>query len=197
MEINIENAHLVLKKYLEEKNQKKYEHSIRVAKISEILAQTWGVDVSKAVIAGLLHDIGKSMSKQEMLSLCVRHNITIYDFELWENVTALHGRISSLLFEEEFEGNDEKTIKEISHAISSHIAGDENMSLLDKVTFIADNLDLKEGSKDLLKKIEKGEVGPNDCVRQIIKQKIAKNQKKGWEHNPLLNATLMDMDDER
>lgn len=197
MEINVENAHLVLKKYLEGKNQDKYEHSIRVAKISEILAQKWGAPILDAVIAALLHDIGKSMSKQEMLSLCVRNNITIYDFELWENVTALHGRISSLLFEEEFKGNDKKRIEEISHAISSHIAGDDKMSLLDKVVFIADNLDLKEENKELLEKIKCGNVGPDDCIRRIISHKIEKSQKKGWEHNPLLDATLSDIDEER
>lgn len=198
MEINVENAHLVLKKYLEGTNQKKYEHSIRVAKISEILAKKWGVSASDAVIAALLHDIGKSMSKQQMLSLCVRNNITIYDFELWENVTALHGRISSLLFEEEFQGNDRKRIELISHAISSHIAGDEKMSLLDKIIFIADNLDLKEENKEILEQIQSGQIdNPDDCIRRIIKQKIQKSQKKGWQHNPLLDATLNNLDFER
>ena len=198
MEINIENAHSVLKKYLEGTNQKKYEHSIRVAKISQMLAQKWGASAPDAVIAALLHDIGKSMSKQQMLSLCVRNNITIYDFELWENVTALHGRISSLLFEEEFKGNDSKRIKAISHAISSHVAGDEKMNLLDKIIFIADNLDLKEESKDLLEQIQSGQVNnPEDCIKRIIRQKIQKSQKKGWQHNPLLDATLDDVDYER
>lgn len=198
MEINVENAHLVLKKYLEKANPDKYEHSIRVAKISEMLAQKWGVSVSDAVIAALLHDIGKSMSKREMLTLCVRNNITIYDFELWENVTALHGRISSLLFEEEFKGNDRKRIKQISQAISNHIAGNERMSLLDKIVFIADNLDLKEENKELVEQMKSGQINsPDECIRRIIIQKIKKSQMKGREYNPLLDATLQGIDDER
>lgn len=32
MELNVENAFLVLKKYLEKTNKNKYEHSIRVAR---------------------------------------------------------------------------------------------------------------------------------------------------------------------
>lgn len=55
-------------------NYIKYEHSIRVAKTSQLLAEKWGVLTSDAV---LLHDIGKSMSKQQMLSLCVRKNTTV------------------------------------------------------------------------------------------------------------------------
>ena len=186
MEISIENAQKVLKKYLE--GTDKYEHSIRVAKISEQLAEKWGASVLDALVAALLHDIGKSMSKQQMLSLCVRNNITIYDFELFENITALHGKISALLFEEEFKGNDSKKIEEISHAISSHVAGDINMSLLDKIIFIADNLDLKEGSTELFDEIKLGKIDPDSCIEKIIQQKMKRNEEKGFEYNPLLDG---------
>lgn len=195
MEISIENAEKVLKKYLE--GTDKYEHSIRVAKISELLAQKWGAIVSDAVIAALLHDIGKSMSKQQMLSLCVRKNITIYEFELLENITALHGKISALLFEEEFKGNDRKKIEEISHAILSHVAGDINMNLLDKIIFIADNLDLKEEGRKLLEQIKSGEVNPDECIERVIQQKMLRNEEANRIWNPLLDAANKGPDIER
>lgn len=195
MEINIENAQKVLKKYLE--GTDKYEHSIRVAKISEMLAEKWGGSVSDAVVAALLHDIGKAMSKQQILSLCVRNNITMYDFELFENITALHGKISSLLFEEEFKGNDSNKIQEISHAISSHVAGDINMGLLDKIIFISDNIDLKEGSEELFEDIKSGKIDLDTCIEKIIQQKIKRNEEKGFEYNPLLDAANKGPDVER
>lgn len=187
MQITIENAQLVLKKYLEGTN--KYDHSIRVAKISELLARKWHAPIKETVIAALLHDIGKSMSRQQMLSLCVRNNIPIYDFELFENITALHGKVSAFLFKEEFKGNIESTIETISHAISSHVAGDINMSLLDKIIFISDNLDGKEGSIELLEQIKNDEVTPDDCIDIIVEQKFKRNQKKYMIYNPLLDAT--------
>lgn len=197
MVLNLENAYLVLKKYLKESNPNKYEHSIRVAKTSGILAQKWGAPVSDAVIVALLHDIGKSMSKQQMLSLCVRNNITIYDFELFENITALHGRISALIFEEEFKENDKKRIELISHAISNHSTGSRNMNILDKIIFIADNLDLKEESTKLYEEVKSGNINnPDYYVKKIIEQKIHRSEKnRKQEYNPLLDDTIKGLEE--
>lgn len=195
MEINEENAKLVLRKYLEGTN--KYDHSIRVAQISRLLAQKWNAPVSDAVIIALLHDIGKSMTKQQMLSLCLRNNITIYDFELFENVTALHGKVSSILFEDEFKGNDKQKMDTISHAISNHVAGDINMGILDKIIFIADNLESKVGVREILERIHAGKVNPDECIDLIIQQKAKRNEKRGMISNPMLDAANKGPDAER
>ena len=88
MEITINNAKKVLKKYLAE-NRKKLYHSIRVAKVAKILAEKNGVPVDEAVIASLLHDIGKTMTPQEMLAFCASREITMYDFEIFQAPGAL------------------------------------------------------------------------------------------------------------
>ena len=167
--------------------------------IGKLLAEEWGASVSDVVIAALLHDIGKSMTKQEMLSLCVRNNITIYDFELFENLTALHGKVSAMLFEQEFKGNDKKRIELISHAILSHSAGDINMNIIDKIVYISDNLDLKEESKELLKQIKSGQIyNPDYYVREITKQKIQRSKNRGdYQYNPLLDAIMSEEETER
>lgn len=195
MDISIENAQIILKKYLDGTN--KYEHSYRVAKISRILADKWGESVSDAVIAALLHDIGKRMNKQQMLSICSRNNVTLYDFEIFENALSLHGKVSAILFEEEFKGNDSEKMKHISHAISSHVAGDSKMTLLDKIIFVADNLDMKEGSKEILDRILADELNPDECVEIIIQEKVKRNNNKKRIMNPLLDIANKDMDDGR
>lgn len=195
MEINIENAQIILKKYLDGTN--KYEHSYRVAKISRILADKWGESVSDAVVVALLHDIGKCMNKQQMLSICSRNNVTLYDFEIFENILSLHGRVSAILFEEEFKGNDAEKMKHISHAISSHVAGDSEMTLLDKIIFVADNLDMKEGSKEILDRILSDELNPDESVEMIIQEKVKRNNHKKRIMNPLLDITNKGIDDER
>ena len=77
MKITIENAKKVLIKYLG-KNTEKVNHSIRVAEIAKKLAEKCGENVKEAVIAALLHDIGKSMNEQEMLNLCLRRETTLF-----------------------------------------------------------------------------------------------------------------------
>ena len=43
LDITRKNALLVLRKYLEKTNEKRFEHSIRVAQTGKILATKWGV----------------------------------------------------------------------------------------------------------------------------------------------------------
>lgn len=167
--------------------------------ISKLLAKEWGAPVSDTVIASLLHDIGKSMSTQEILSLCLRNNVTMYDFELFENTSVLHEKASAIIFEEEFKGNDEKRMDLISHAISTHSTGDISMSIIDKIVYISDNLDLKEEGKELLKGIKDGQIHDSDYyVKEITKQKIQRSIKRGQEqYNPLLDATMKGEEIER
>lgn len=195
LDLTVENAYIILKKYLEEVDPKRFEHSIHVAEISSILARKWNVNFEEAEIAGLLHDIGKSMNKKDMLTLCVRNNVTIYDFELWETAEALHGKVSSLLIAEEFNKNDLPKFERISRAISYHVAGGEEMSPLDKVIFIADNLE--HGKNDSIRlKIQSGELNTlNSCVRAIIQDKIERANMKSKELNPMLNLALEEVDE--
>ena len=223
MDITKKNALIVLKKYLGDKNQEKFEHSIRVAKICKILAEKWDVSLKDdAIIAGLLHDIGKSMNKQNLLSLCIRKNLTVYDFELFETPMALHGKVSSLLFEDEFnpqqenqpstksedsvnlktkndcnqklvnelENKELERFERISHAISCHVSGDENMNLLDKILFIADNVE-PERKNATLSKIQSDIISnPDECIKIIIDDKISRSIKRKRKFNPLLRSTL-------
>ncbi len=197
LDINVENALIILKKYLGNTNPKKYEHSIRVAKTCKMLADKWNISTSDAIIAGLLHDIGKSLSKMQMLELCSRNGTTLYDFEIFDNLTALHGKVGALIFEKEFNKTDITRFNAISKAISSHVTCSENMTDLEKVVFIADNIEPKR-KNNLLSKIQSGKINnPNECIVKIIKNKIKKANKKKREPNPLLNATLESIDNER
>lgn len=197
LELTSKNAFLVLKKYLEEKNPDKFEHSIRVAKTSKILAKKWNVSVEDTVIAALLHDIGKSLTRSEMLAFVSMKGLPIYDFEVWDNLAALHGRVSAALFESEFINTDSKRFNSISHAISSHVAGDENMSDLDKIIFIADNIE-PDRCNNMLYLIESGQIStPDECIKKIISEKIKKSNEKNRAYNPFLEATLDSFDDER
>lgn len=172
MDITIENANNILRKYLSN-NENKLKHSMRVANISKLLAKKWNVPVDDAVIAALLHDIGKSLTKKEMLNMCVQNNLTMYDFEIFETAEALHGKVSSLLFEKEFDKEKEpERFASISHAISYHVAGGEdNMSMLDKVIYVADNVDpIKD--ETMLKQIQLGKFTDiNECIKLIIEKK--------------------------
>ena len=205
------NAKEVLKKYLKG-NKKKLYHSIRVAKVAKILAEKNNVPVDEAVIAALLHDIGKSMTGKEMLEICANREVTMYDFEIFELLDALHGKAGAILFEKEFDrkSNPEK-FDRIKHAIASHVAGaDDKMNTLDKIVYVADNIEPQKEKRNhsketenqtetdsLLSKIENGEIADLDtCIQILIEGKKQRAEKRGMECNPLVDNILNTDDDE-
>lgn len=198
MEITIQNALEILKKYLQGKNQKKFEHSIRVARTSKMIAEKCNVSVEDSIIAGLLHDIGKGVNRWQALGLITRKNIDIYDFELFETHEALHGKISALLFEEEFDNTEIERFKNISHAISYHVAGGEDkMTPLDKILYIADNAEPEKNIEFYQQLSNEDTIDMNKWVKKIIKDKQSRAIQKQRIQNPLIDATLENLDDER
>ncbi len=198
MEITIQNALEILKKYLQGKNQKKFEHSIRVARTSKMIAEKCNVSVEDSIIAGLLHDIGKGLNRWQALGLITRKNIDIYDFELFETHEALHGKISALLFEEEFDNTEIERFKNISHAISYHVAGGEDkMTPLDKILYIADNAEPEKNIEFYQQLSNEDTIDMNKWVKKIIKDKQSRAVQKQRIQNPLIDATLENLDDER
>lgn len=199
MKITIENAKKVLIKYLG-KNTEKVNHSIRVAEIAKKLAEKCGENVKEAVIAALLHDIGKSMNEQEMLNLCLRRETTLYDFELYSYTMALHGKVGAIIFEQEFDKSiDPIAFDRIKQAISYHVAGgEEHMSKLDKIIYIADNIEAKKQKRyenknirNLVGKLENNEkIDIDEFVKIIIEEKKKRAKQEGRTVNPLVDNIL-------
>ena len=199
MKITIENAKKVLIKYLG-KNTEKVNHSIRVAEIAKKLAEKCGENVKEAVIAALLHDIGKSMNEQEMLNLCLRKETTVYDFELYGYTMALHGKVGAIIFEQEFDKSiDPIAFDRIKQAISYHVAGgEEHMSKLDKIIYIADNIEAKKQKRyenknirNLVDKLENNEkIDIDKYVKIIIEEKKKRAKQEGRTVNPLVDNIL-------
>lgn len=197
MKLSKKNAMLTLETYLKDANILKYEHSLRVAEMCQILAKKWNPSLSEdAIIAGLLHDIGKSVKRKEMLYECAIKKLTLYDFSIFETPVALHGQISAMIFEKVFDDkSDLDRVKPISHAISCHSTGDTNMNLLDKILFIADNIEPAKNN-NIFSEIQSGELtSPNECVEQIILLKDLNAIEHHRILDPLLLNTLQNLDE--
>ncbi|MCR5404828.1 MAG: bis(5'-nucleosyl)-tetraphosphatase (symmetrical) YqeK [Butyrivibrio sp.] len=123
-----------LRKQLEkELKPDRFEHTLGVAYTSASLAFKYGADVEKALIAGFLHDCAKSMSHEEQVRVCEKNNIEITEVER-KNHSLLHAKVGMFLAQKEYDIHDE----DILNAIRWHTTGRENMSLLEKIVYIAD-----------------------------------------------------------
>lgn len=140
-----------IKKHLEKRQDKKrYEHTIGVSYTAASLAMCYGYDVSKAQIAGLLHDCAKHYSDERILQLCEKYNISMTKVEK-RNPFLLHAKLGAFLAMRKYHIDDE----EIVSAILVHTTGKPNMSLLDKIIYVADYIEPNRYRAPNLTKIRK------------------------------------------
>jgi len=116
--------------------KKRFIHSLNVMNCAVELAKRYEVDTEKAAIAGLLHDCAKSIKDDEALRLCEKFNIELDNITRYQP-SLLHGPIGSKIAEIEYGIND----REILSAIYYHTTGCENMSLFEKIIYIADYIE--------------------------------------------------------
>ena len=114
-------------------NEKRFIHSLNVADKCFYLAKKYGCDEQKAYFCGLIHDICKNETAENMLQIFNRFGIILDNVQ--KNVELLWHSIAGALFvQEKFGVCDEEVI----NAIRYHTTGRSNMSKLEKIVFLAD-----------------------------------------------------------
>ena len=114
-------------------NPKRLYHSICVAEKAKHLAEKYGSDVEKAYTAGLVHDIMKNQSAEEMLQLIEDDGQMLSDSEKAITVT-LHAIAGEIYLRKSLNVTDE----ELLSAVRWHTTGKEDMSLFEKIIYVAD-----------------------------------------------------------
>ena len=99
------------------------------------LAKRWGCDVDLAREAAILHDITKKLDLTEQLNLCNEYGIIIDEIERKE-LKLLHSKTGAYIARDRFNVCDE-----VFGAIFWHTTGKEDMSLLEKVMYLADYIE--------------------------------------------------------
>lgn len=116
-------------------NEKRIPHVLGCEQEAVRLAKRWGADPGLAAEAGILHDITKRLDKDAQLILCEKYGIMTDDDEA-ENGKLLHAKTGAGLARDLFGVTDE-----VYSAIFWHTTGKENMTLLDKIIYMADYIE--------------------------------------------------------
>ena len=99
------------------------------------LAKCWGADEDDAARAGILHDITKALDGPLQLTLCREYGTILDEFSCKYPKT-LHALTGSLVADRIF-GEDEAVVSAICH----HTTGKADMSLLEKIIYVADYME--------------------------------------------------------
>ncbi|WP_148401762.1 bis(5'-nucleosyl)-tetraphosphatase (symmetrical) YqeK [Clostridium sp. Marseille-P299] len=118
--------------------KKRYYHTLSVAYLAVALAMCYGEDTSKAMAAGLLHDIAKYTTGEEAIRECREANLPVSEVEE-RNTFLLHSKLGAYYAEHKYGITD----SDILAAISNHTTGRPNMSTLEKIVFLADYIEMR------------------------------------------------------
>ena len=113
--------------------EKRFYNSQCVAQEAARLAQQYGADVEKARLAGILHDIMKDTPPEQQLKILQDSGILLtktqrHNRKLW------HALAGAAYLQQTLQVKD----GDIVEAVRCHTSGKKDMSLLEKVLFVAD-----------------------------------------------------------
>lgn len=122
----------LLRKIQGSMGDKRFKHVLGVEEMALKLAELYGANSEQVSLAALCHDYAKERPDDEMIELIRSQDfdLTLLDYgnQIW------HGILGAYLAKKELGINDE----EVLQAIRLHTTGAKEMSLLDKVIYVAD-----------------------------------------------------------
>lgn len=178
-----------IKEYLKSNLSKyRYVHSIRVAEEAKKLAKYYNCNEENAYIAGLLHDIAKEYSIEENRNIIIKYKL---DEELINNSNKniCHAVIGSVVAKELYKVNED-----ICQAIRYHTVGNKNMTLFDKIIFIADKIESGKNYSNIEEERKLAYIDLDKCLLLCLtntKEKLeSSNRTFNKDSNELLDYLL-------
>lgn len=140
------------------------EHSLGVAYTAANLCFVHGADIGKALTAGMLHDCAKCIPDMQKLKLARKYGLPVSEYEE-EEPGLLHASLGAYFAKHKYGVHDE----DVLDAIRSHTTGQPDMTLLQKVIFIADFIEPNRKPLPIMPGIRREAYeDPDLCVLHIL-----------------------------
>ena len=166
--------------YLALLSEYRFTHSLGVAKKAIELAKIYGVQEEIAKKVGIAHDIAKEMTDEEMIEYAKANNIRIDEIETVKP-SLLHGKIGADIAAKKF-----GFTQDMINAIKWHTTGRENMSMLEKIIYVADKTEEnRKGTRfNLEKSRELSTQNIDETLIFLMNEFITYNVKNEWLIHP-------------
>lgn len=159
--MNLDEARDVVQENL---SKARFEHTLRVEETALKLAEQYRAAENEVALAAIFHDYAKCFTVEELRERVTQYKLPTsllnYHFELW------HGPVGAKIAEYEYgiKQND------VLNAIYYHTTGRKDMSLLEKIIFVADY-------------IEPGRIFPGvDEIRKLAMIDLQKAERKALKN---------------
>ena len=139
------------KKVKKHQEKERYEHTKGVMYTAAALAMAYGCDLEKARVAGLLHDCAKCIPDEKKIKLCEKN------------------KIEAFLAKEKYQVEEE----EILSSIRWHTTGKADMTMLEKIIYIADYIEPnREKAPNLAKIRQTAFYDIDECMYEILRDTL-------------------------
>lgn len=175
------------KKVKDVMTKSRYEHTLGVEFTAASLAMRYEVDIEKAELAGLLHDCAKCIDSEDTLDDCKKYNIELTDVEK-RNPFLIHSKLGAVHAKKLYGVDDEDIIS----AIRFHTTGKPDMTMLEKIIFIADYIEPGRDKAPNLKEIRKMSfMDIDEAMYMILKDTLDYLDKGEGEKDELTRDTYL------
>ena len=164
--------------------EKRLLHTLNVGILSAHFARVYGADIDKALIAGALHDCAKELDTDVQKKLANQ-----YSDENWDDKKLYHSPGGATFAKTEFGIED----REILDAICYHTTGHGNMTLLEKIVYLADKIEPSRTYADLSDIRTAAETDLDEAVRMTAAIVVAKFERQGRQLHPLTLEMMRDL----
>ena len=166
---------------------KRYEHTLGVMYMAGALAMRYHEDMYCALFAGLLHDCAKGFPESALQSLAQAFHVPITEAER-KCPELLHAKVGACLAEKEYGISDSY----ITDAIVYHTTGRPNMTLLDKIVYVADYMEPNRSEAPNLDEIRRMAFEDIDeCLYAILESTLAYLKQKNAVIDPKTEETYL------
>lgn len=175
------------RKLKNELDRERYEHTLGVMYTSAALAMRYDAELEHALLAGLLHDCAKCIPGDKKIKLCNKYHLNVSETER-SNPSLLHAKLGAFLAAKKYHIEN----KEILNAIASHTTGRPQMSLLEKIVYIADYME--PGREELPNMPEVRRLAFQDideCLYKILKDSLVYLRRRNISIDPMTEKTYL------
>ncbi|MCI5650546.1 MAG: bis(5'-nucleosyl)-tetraphosphatase (symmetrical) YqeK [Fusicatenibacter sp.] len=146
----------------------RYHHTLGVMFTAASMSMVWDEDLTRTRVAGLLHDCAKCIPNDKKINMCKKNEIPVTSFEL-ANPFLLHAKLGAYLAEKKYDISD----PEILSAITWHTTGKPDMTMLEKIIYIADYIEPARNKAPHLALVRKlAFTDIDECMYQILKDSM-------------------------
>ena len=146
---------------------------------AEELAKIYNVNIETAKLAGLAHDIAKEMTMEQYEEYAEKYSIELTNQDK-EITMILHAKIGAYICKNKF-----NFTKEMQDAVHYHTTGRENMSILEKIIYVADKIEDSREYDTVEQLRELAKINLDETIRIIVDYNLTKAINKKQLIHPL------------